>query len=629
MTELLDNRYEIIRRLGSGGMADVYLARDTQLGRQVAIKMLYKRYARDEEFVARFRREAQSAAALNHPHIVSIYDRGEAEDSYYIAMEYLEGRSLKDVINEEGPLQPAVAIDYAEQMLRALQFAHENNVIHRDIKPHNIVINDRGQLKVTDFGIARAGSSPSVTETGSIIGTAQYLSPEQAKGKAVEQSSDLYSLGIVLYEMLTGRVPFEGENPVAIALKHLSDEPVPPQALVPEIPDNLNAVVMRALAKDPRDRYPGAEEFLADLERCRQDLPVVAPLPADDTARTSVLSAGAVAAAAGADTGVTTIKRASPANAEQKKKAARRKKILYAIIAAVALLAIAAGVYFLAFAQTQGTIEVPDVVGLERAQAEDAIRALNLRPELDAEEFSETVPAGRVIRQNPEKGAKLRESGTVRLVISRGSSRVAVPDIMGQTAAFAESKLREAGLNPDRQPDVFSETVPEGSVISQDPAAGSQLQKGSSVKYVVSKGAQPPKEVDVPDVKNLTIDQASARLSQEGLVLGTTTEQYSETVGLGKVISQSPGSGQKATEGSSVDVVVSLGPQPTMVTVPSVITMSKNDAENAILAKGLVPFVSELSNPDPTTHGFAYNQDPASGTKVEEGSTVIIYVGKP
>jgi serine/threonine-protein kinase len=200
---------------------------------------------------------------------------------------------------------------------------------------------------------------------------------------------------------------------------------------------------------------------------------------------------------------------------------------------------------------------------------------------------------------------------------------------MGQTAAFAESKLREVGLTPDRQPDAFSETVPEGSIISQDPAAGTPVQKGSSVKYVVSKGAPPAKEVKVPDVKNLTIDQASARLSQEGLVLGTATEEYSETVGLGKVISQSPGANQKATEGSAVNVVVSLGPQPVKVTVPSVITMSRSDAESAIEAKGLVPFVSELSNPDPATHGFVYDQDPASGTKVDDGSTVIIYVGKP
>ncbi len=250
MPDIIDNRYEIIRRLGSGGMADVFLARDTHLGREVAIKVLYQRYADDNEFVARFRREAQSAAGLNHPHIVSIYDRGEADGSYYIAMEYLEGRSLKQVISERGPLEPALAIDISEQILQALQFAHENNVIHRDIKPHNIIINSRNQVKVTDFGIARAGSAARMTETGSIIGTAQYLSPEQAKGLAVEQGSDLYSLGIVLYEMLTGQVPFEGENPVAIALKHLSDAPVPPQALNPEIPDNLNAVVMKALAKE-------------------------------------------------------------------------------------------------------------------------------------------------------------------------------------------------------------------------------------------------------------------------------------------------------------------------------------------------------------------------------------------
>lgn len=626
MTELLDNRYEIIRRLGSGGMADVYLARDTQLGRQVAIKVLYKRYARDEEFVVRFRHEAQSAAALNHPHIVSIYDRGEAEGSYYIAMEYLEGKSLKDVISDEGPLEPARATEYAGQILQALQFAHEHKVIHRDIKPHNIVINGRGQVKVTDFGIARAGTSPAMTETGSIIGTAQYLSPEQAKGKAVEQSSDLYSLGVVLYEMLTGRVPFEGENPVAIALKHLSDEPVPPQALVPEIPDNLNAVVMRALAKDPRDRYSSAEEFMADLDRCRQDLPVSAPPPAADTAMTSVIGAGEIAAL-GAETERTAIRRVQPRKAPPKKEGGG-KKWLYFLIAVVALAAIAAGVYFLAFAQERGNIDVPDVVGMERAQAEEAIRALGLKPELEAEEYSDAVAAGKVIRQNPEKGALLKKDGTVRMVVSRGSNKVAVPDLIGQSAGYADSKLKEVGLNPDRQPDVYSDSVPEGSVISQDPAAGTQVQKGSSVKFVVCKGPEPPREVTVPDLKNLTVDQASSRLSQAGLTLGTTTEQYSETVSSGKVISQSPAPGGKAKEGSAVSIVVSKGPEPTKVTVPNLDGMNKADAESALTAKGLVPFVSELANPDPTTWGKVYNQDPAAGTKVDGGSTVIIYVGK-
>ena len=290
MKQIIDNRYEIIKRLGSGGMADVYLARDTHLGRDVAIKILYKRYANDEEFVARFRQEAQSAAGLNHPNIVSIYDRGEAEGSYYIAMEYLEGLSLKDLIAKRGKLKPLEAIGIAGQILQALEFAHEHHVIHRDIKPHNIIINGRGQVKVTDFGIAQAGSTSQMTETGAIIGTAQYLSPEQAGGKAVEQGSDLYSVGVVLYEMLTGRVPFDGENPVAIAIKHLSDKPVPPQALVPEIPDNLNTVVIRALAKKPRDRYASAKEFLNDLERCRQNLPV-----ATDADKTAVIAPAAMA----------------------------------------------------------------------------------------------------------------------------------------------------------------------------------------------------------------------------------------------------------------------------------------------------------------------------------------------
>ncbi|MHB1325315.1 MAG: Stk1 family PASTA domain-containing Ser/Thr kinase [Thermoleophilia bacterium] len=625
MTELLDNRYEIIRRLGSGGMADVYLARDTQLGRQVAIKVLYKRYARDDEFVARFRREAQSAAALNHPHIVSIYDRGQAEDSYYIAMEYLEGKSLKDIIVEDGPLDPARAISYAEQILQALRFAHDNDVIHRDIKPHNIVINGRDQVKVTDFGIALAGTSPAMTETGSIIGTAQYLSPEQARGMAVEQSSDLYSLGVVLYEMLTGRVPFEGENLVAIALKHLSDDPVPPQALVPEIPDNLNLVVMRALAKNPRDRYPSAEEFLADLERCRKDLPVAAILPAGDTAMTSVIPAGALDA--GLDQ--TAIRRSERTDAGQKKKMSGKKKALLALLALAVLVALAAGIYFLAFAQGRGNVVVPDVIGLDRVQAEGAIRAQGLKPELEAEEYSETVPAGKIIRQNPEKGSKLKSGGSVRFVVSRGSSKVGVPEITGQSAGYAESKLKEIGLNPERQPDAFSETVPEGSVVSQDPAAGTMVQKVSAVKYVVSKGPEPPKKVTVPDVKNLTVDQASSRLSQDGLTLGTTSEQYSDTVGTGKVVSQSPGAGQSVKEGSSVNIVVSKGPEPPKkVTVPNLIGMSKVDAQKALAAKGLVASISELSNPDPTTWGKVYDQDPTAGTKVDGGATVIVYVGK-
>ena len=288
------------------------------------------------------------------------------------------------------------------------------------------------------------------------------------------------------------------------------------------------------------------------------------------------------------------------------------KKALLAFLALAVLAALAAGIYFLAFAQESGNVMVPDVIGLDRVQAEEAIRAQGLKPELEAEEYSETVPAGKIVRQNPEKGSKLKSGGSVRLVVSRGSSKVGVPEITGQSAYYAESKLKEIGLNPERQPDVFSATVPEGSVVSQDPAAGAMVQKDSAVKYVVSKGPEPPKkEVPVPDVKNLTVDQASSRLSQDGLALGTTSEQYSDTVGTGKVISQSPGAGQSVKEGSSVNIVVSKGPEPPQkVAVPNLIGMSKVDAQNALSAKGLVASISELFQPGPHNLGQSIRPGP-------------------
>ncbi len=624
-------------------MADVFLARDTHLGREVAIKTLYKRYADDDEFVARFRQEAQSAAGLNHPHIVSIYDRGEAGGTYYIAMEYLEGKSLKQLISENGVLPPALAIDIAEQILQALQFAHENNVIHRDIKPHNIVVNGRNQVKVTDFGIARAGSAARMTETGSIIGTAQYLSPEQARGLAVEQGSDLYSLGIVLYEMLTGKVPFEGENPVAIALKHLSDAPVPPQALNPDLPDNLNTVVMRALAKDPAERYRDAAEFMDDLERCRKDLPVVAPLPADDTARTAVIrpaaaaaagagagaalgaaGAGSAGAGGGADDSAETMVQ-QPAGAQQEK--GRRKYVyVWLILAILAFAALAAGAYYVAFVN-QG-IPVPDVVGLEQAQAENILKAEGFRVEVEAEEYSDTVEAGHVISQKPGAGKKLKGDGTVRLVISRGSNKVTVPDLVGQTVGYAESKLQEVGLSPDRQPDAYSDSVAEGSIISQEPPAGTEVQKGSSVKYVVSKGPEPPAQVTVPDLRGETVDAAEALLANAGLSLGSVTEEFSSTVPAGQVISQNPAANQTVDEGSAVSIVVSKGPEPpAQVTVPGVIGDTEAAATAAIGAAGLLANSVYVPAPNPADVGTVLSQNPGGGTLADPGSTVVIEVG--
>lgn len=627
MARMFDNRYEIKRRLGSGGMADVYLAQDTHLGREVAIKVLHKQYSNDEEFVARFRQEAQSAAGLSHPHIVSIYDRGEAGGNYYIAMEYLRGKSLKDIIAENKRLSPSQSIEIAEQILQALQFAHEHDVIHRDIKPHNIVINGRNQVKVTDFGIARAGTSSRMTETGSIIGTAQYLSPEQAKGKAVEQSSDLYSLGIVLYEMLTGTVPFEGENPVAIALKHLSDDPVPPQTLAPDIPDNLNMVVMKALTKNPASRYGSAEEFLADLDRCRKDLPVAAPILAA-TAATGILTAGEAAAMmsdAGPGTGQTVVQ---PRSRQIDEKSSRRKwaytVLLLALLVAAAVAAVG---YYIAFVSDQ-SVEVPGVVGLDEQTARDTLEAKGFVVDAEASESSETVPAGQVLRQNPDAGSSLKKGGTVRLVISVGSSMIAVPDLLGQSTSYVESKLEEFGLRPDRQPDVYSESVPEGSIISQDPPAGTRVEAGSLVKYTVSKGTQPVEQVSVPDLSRMTVGEATAALTNAKLAIGHVTEEFMTSIPVGQVINQTPAAGQKVDAGSSVNIVISKGPEVAQASVPNVVGMSQAAATSQITSKSLNVTVHESTTSDPSIYGKVISQSPAGETLVDVGSTVIIVVGK-
>src|SRR3954470_11521186 len=299
--EIFDGRYRVVRKLGTGGMAHVYLAEDQELGRSVAIKMLDERHSQDEQFVERFRREAKNAAGLSHPNIVSIYDRGQAEGTYYIAMEYLEGRTLKELLITRGPTPMTVAIDYARQILSALGFAHRHGIVHRDIKPHNVVVAPDGRLKVTDFGIARSGTSQ-MTETGSIIGTAQYLSPEQAKGAPVTPASDIYSVGIVLYEMLTGLVPFTGDTPLEIAMKHLSTTPLPPSEARPDVPHELDSIVLRALAKNPEDRYQSAEEMDVDLARVARGQAVA---PETEEMATQVLrGAGAVTTISSAPTQV-------------------------------------------------------------------------------------------------------------------------------------------------------------------------------------------------------------------------------------------------------------------------------------------------------------------------------------
>src|SRR5438874_750291 len=498
---LFDGRYKVVRRLGAGGMANVYLAEDQELGRRVAIKILNDRHAGDDQFIERFRREAKNAAGLSHPNIVSIYDRGEAEGTYYIAMEYLDGRSLKELIVARGPAPVPVAIDYARQILTAIRFAHRHGIVHRDIKPHNVLVDAEGRLKVTDFGIARAGTSQ-MTEAGSIIGTAQYLSPEQAKGAPVDQTSDLYSVGVVLYELLTGVVPFSGDTPVEIAMKHLSTVPAPPSAKRADVPRDLDLVVMRALAKDPSERYQSAEEMDADLRRVNRG---VAISPVTEEAATAIISRPPPSA-------VTEIKpRASdavpyaPPAAYYDYDEPPRRAIWPWLVALLFVSAAVVGGYFL-YSQIQDqlsgskTIPVGNYLGIREADADAKINAIGLRPNPVRQPNADPrFPETYVFAQTPRPGDRTQKHNFVTIYVSLGPPKTDVPSVVGEPLDRALSDLQDAKLK-GKVTQIESDK-PQGQVISQSPTAGASVKQGSQVKLQVSKG---PKPVAVPNVIGAT-----------------------------------------------------------------------------------------------------------------------------
>ncbi len=606
---VIDGRYRVISRLGSGGMADVYLAEDQLLGREVAVKVLHHHFAEDQEFVERFRREASSAAALSHPNIVGIFDRGEWNGTYYIAMEYVAGRPLKDLVREQGALEPAAAIDIVLQILQAARVAHKRGVIHRDLKPHNVILDEEGRARVTDFGIARAGASD-MTLTGSIMGTAQYLSPEQAQGYSVTEASDLYSVGVILYELLTGVVPFEGETAVAVAFKQVSAEPRPPSELNPAIPLSLDAVVLRALAKDPAARYADADELIAALQLEREVLPA-------HTAMTSVMAADGANGAGGAPlmAPAAAIDEA-PERTPEEERDRRRKILLWSI---GALIAIGVVVLAILLISSKKSVSVPGVTGESEQAAAATLRGVGLDP-VASQQSSTTVANGLVISQSPSAGSSVSKGSRVDIVVSGGPGNVAVADVSGLKAAEATSKLSQAGFKPTTRSEPSS-SVASGLVIGTNPPAGTLTQVGSPVTVIVSSGPAP---VKVPDVTGQLLAAAEATLTNAGLTIGTITQKTS-TEPAGTVLSQSPATGSSVHAGDTINLTVAQASKE--VAVPNIIGKSEALAGAALGEASLKPQTVTQTTTEQSQVGVVLRQSPAAGTKVAKGSTVTIAVG--
>ena len=634
MSKLLAGRYELIEKIGEGGMAVVYKAKDRLLNRYVAIKILRPEFTQDEQFLESFKRESQAAAGLQHPNIVSIYDVGRTGNINFIVMELVDGRPLSDLIKEKGRLDYKTTIDIAKQMASALSIAHKHQIIHRDVKPHNIMITSDGVAKLTDFGIARAVSNATmVADTSKIIGSVHYFSPEQARGAYVDERSDIYSLGIVMFEMLTGRVPFDGETPVEVALKHINEDVPSPAKLVPGIPPALDKIVLKATDKYQTERYKSVDEMLEALKNVefvtqmvgdrvfaaesepkpRRDENLVAPVMSsrrEDREQEMVIAPANP--------------RKPKAKSDDKKK---KKRAIIIGVAAAVLLALFGILYVSGIIGGGGKeVTVPDVKGMSYSEAKEVLEAKGLKIEKADEPIaSQKIEKGKIVSQTPSKNSKVKKGRTVRVILSAGNTELKVPDLKGLSYKEAKTLLSEMGLQISKGDEVDSDSVAEGLIASQYPSAKTKVDKGDIITVNISKGK---KDAVIPKLVGTTFtseSDVSDILSKYGYKLGKVSyEESYETPGT--IIKQSPDAGTTAEKKTSVDIVISKAKS--KATVPNLNGMTYDQAESALQSLGFsVGRVTEEEN-NGFTAGTVFKQYPAANSEYQTGSTVDIWIAK-
>ena len=656
----LGKRYEILGRIGSGGMADVYKGKDHKLNRFVAIKVLKSDYRSDEVFIKKFLSEAQAAAGLMHPNVVNVYDVGQDRGLYYMVMELVEGITLKDYIEKKGKISAKETVSISIQMVTGLQAAHNHHIIHRDIKPQNIIISKDGKVKVTDFGIARATTSTQTIST-SVMGSVHYTSPEQARGGVVDEKRDIYSIGITMYEMVTGHVPFDGDSTVTVALKHLQEQIVSPSEEVPDIPYSLECIIMKCTQKNPQLRYHDCASLLTDLKRSLVDpdgdFVIAGAGVRGDTDRTVVMSTEEIEQVQQGQYGDEDdydgdddydnddydhddddddYDRRRPQDRRRRKKnnvnsdTKRIMKILMIVAGVVIallvlfLVANAAGFFSSGPGLTQeeeDTVEVPDLRGRTEEEAKKILNDMELGIKVDPErQPSNQYEEGQIMAQDKEPGTEVDKNTTITVTISSGeeAKTTTVPDVVNREESEAEQMIRDANLTVAHGEAQYDDNVAEGNVISSNPVAGTEIEEGQTVTIVVSLGQKP---ATVPDIRGMSAADAEAALSAEGLV-GSASEDYSDTVEAGKVISQDVDPNSEVDKGTTVSYVVSLGPETKYVTVPPLSNCTEDEARQKLTDAGLKVGTVDTAYSSMVSEGYVISQTASAGSSVEEGTSV-------